>query len=291
MPQGFRNIDRSKLGFQKGHKINLGKPCWRRGKDFHKKIKFNCRSCNKEVYDYSFNKKKYCSWRCFVEDSRSNPKINPFYGKHHSEETIRKLSESFMGHHWNKGISKSEEIKRKISETKKRLYKEGKIIPWNKDKHHSEETKKKLSETRKKLFKEGKLVSWGKNNPTWSKKLWENPEYREKTIKAILKGLFKRPTSLEKQFIEIIQKYNLPYKYVGDGSFLIGFKSPDFINTNGEKICIETRPREMCQIWNKCSPEEYEEKQISHYSKFGWKCVVLWKEELQDENNLIKIPR
>lgn len=45
---------------------------------------------------------------------------NPMYGKHHSEETRRKLSEAHKGKHW------SEEVRRKMSETRK-----GRIA-WNK---------------------------------------------------------------------------------------------------------------------------------------------------------------
>ena len=47
------------------------------------------------------------------------------------------------------------------------------------------------------------------------------------------------PTSLEEKFLKIIGKNGLPYKYVGDGSFMISNKNPDFINVNGAKIAIE----------------------------------------------------
>lgn len=33
-----------------------------------------------------------------------------------------------------------------------------------------------------------------------------------------------------------LRRYNLPYKYTGDGSFLIGNKNPDFINSDGEEF-------------------------------------------------------
>ena len=58
-----------------------------------------------------------------------------FYGKKHTEETIRKMSEA------QKGVKKgpmSEEHKRKISEAGKGQ------IPWNKGKKHTEETIRKM---------------------------------------------------------------------------------------------------------------------------------------------------
>ena len=81
----------------------------------------------------------------------------------------------------------------------------------------------------------------------------------------------KRPTSLEKTFIGLIKKHNLPYKYVGDGAFLIGYKNPDFINVNGEKICIEVA--NMVEIHH---GKDYEEQRIKHFAKYGWKCLVFF---------------
>lgn len=94
---------------------------------------------------------------------------NPFYGKHHSEETIEKLknriisdetrkkiSESRKGKTpWMKGKHHTEEAKDKLSEARKGKhnspnteFKEG-MTPWNAGKHLSEETKKKISESKK----------------------------------------------------------------------------------------------------------------------------------------------
>ena len=112
---------------------------------------------------------------------------------------------------------------------------------------------------------------------------WQIPEFREKMLKAQnnsyevklkrLESLRRRPTTLEKEFMGLIKEYNLPYKYTGDGSFLIGFKNPDFVNINGEKICVEVANRYHHQ-------GDWEERRIEHFSKWGWKCIVVFEDEL-----------
>lgn len=85
---------------------------------------------------------------------------------------------------------------------------------------------------------------------------WKNG--RKPSKEHIRKSLRRRiPSSLEEKFQKIINKYNLPYKYVGDGSFIIGHYNPDFINVNGEKIAVEVYARYYKKRHN---PE--------HYSKY-----------------------
>lgn len=115
------------------------------------------------------------------------------------------------------------------------------------------------------------------NNPNLRKDVhakqmanWQKPELRERRIQNTLKVLLKRPTSLEQRLIKFFAGHNLPFKYVGDGSFLIGFKNPDFINTNGRKIAIEVSNA----FFHKNKPH-WAEQRKAHFAKYGWDCIVL----------------
>ena len=86
---------------------------------------------------------------------RTNEK-NPFYGKHHSEETIRKISERMICNNHMKGKHHSEETRKKIAEKLKgrKLSEETrkKVSVAIKGKTLSEETRRKLSEAAKRQW-------------------------------------------------------------------------------------------------------------------------------------------
>ena len=134
---------------------------------------------------------------------------------------------------------------------------------------HNEATKKKISKAlsgrkqSKELIEKRRQAIWGK-------------ERYEMQVKAILKGLMKRPTSLEKQMIDIIKRNNLPYKYTGDGSFLVGHKNPDFVNINGEKKLIEVA---NLQHHDKNYPKE----RSNYFKKWGWKSYIFHTKKLNEE--------
>lgn len=148
-------------------------------------------------------------------------------------------------------------------------------------KKHSEETKKKMSESHKgQPSPKGFL---GKtHSKEWKKgmrKLWQDKEFRERTVRAILKGNLKRPTSLEEQMIGIIKTYALPYKYVGDGAFFIGGKNPDFIDANGRKKLIEVGNTYHHQ-------NDYTKKRSEHFARYGWKSHIFIMDKLDEKSIL-----
>lgn len=219
-------------------------------------------------------------------------------GKKHSETTKKKIQEKALIRNSNSEYRKyiSEKTKKAMNDKIRQ-----KISQAGMGRKLSDQSKRKLSEACKVKLR-GRKITWadkisianrGKHSSPHTeftskkmKNLWNVPEWRERQLKKILKGLMKRPTSLEKQFIEIIQNYNLPFAYCGDGGLLIGFKNPDFYETNGKKICIEVANRFHHQ-------GNWAEKRIDHFKKWGWKCLVFfasrnkrrkWKFDLSEED-------
>jgi len=94
---------------------------------------------------------------------------------------------------------------------------------------------------------------------------------RKLTREHVRNAMRRRPiTSLELAFKKIIDEYDLPYKFVGNGAFIIDGLNPDFINVNGDKIAIEVFSRFYKEI-DGGSVEKYKSDRIKRLSPFGWK--------------------
>lgn len=118
---------------------------------------------------------KYEGWR-----ERRSGENNPFFGKHHSPESIQKMSDAKKGKHL------SEEHRRKISESCKNPSEETrkKMSAAHKGKPLSEECRRRISEVKKGVPR-GEEVC--RRMSVVSKKLMEDPEIRKK-ISESLKG-------------------------------------------------------------------------------------------------------
>ena len=233
------------------------------------------------------------------ENARKNS-----YGKHfphiYTKEMAGKISRALKGKIFTEEHKKklSESLKGRVSEKKGKTYEEiygnekgtrlketlstkhkGKPI-WNKGLNKSDprilKSSLKQKETKNKI--DWKMTTCrnliDKIKKTKGDLNWKSTVGKESIIKG-LKTLEKRgKTYLERDLENIINKHGLPYKYTGDGSFIIGFLNPDFVNTNGEKVAIEVY---YSYYKNRSfgSEENYQKWRNTWLGRYGWKAVYL----------------
>lgn len=187
-----------------------------------------------------------------------------------TEEHKKNLSKALKG---NKKLMGNQNWKFRDNDFMKQRIKEAMSKP---------EIRKKISINTKKAMANPiirqKISLSRKGKKTYRKGLSMVKEYGEERAKILLKKCFHRrygyPSSYEKRIISIINKHNLPYKFVGDGSFLIDSKNPDFINTNGEKIALEVF-HNYYKIKNYGSIENYKKQRQEIFNNYGWRVIFL----------------
>lgn len=155
---------------------------------------------------------------------------------------------------WNKG--KTYELKHSGQ------FKKG-IPSWNKGIHKRTSTKNG--------FKKG-CIPWNKGKKT-----------RPLSKEHIRKVLKRRPMSgLEIKFLHIVEKYKLPYKFVGNGKFFIERKNPDFININGEKKAIEVYWKRHKENIRGINIDEWKSERSKVFSKYGWNLIYIEGAEMTE---------
>lgn len=136
----------------------------------------------------------------------------------------------------------------------------------------SEETRRKLSEI---MRKDNRFLLLNKD-----------PVFQRKRMK----GLSKKPTRPEKRLAAIIDRHNLPFKYVGDGEMIVGKLIPDFIHTIGEKKVIEVFGRIYHDPESSYFDIDWSRQywgRLAYYGQLGYDCLILWDDELSDEGQIV----
>ncbi len=194
----------------------------------------------------------------------------------HSKTAKRKMSIS------QKGRKHSKATKRKISKTHR-----GHLNP-NYGKHLSESTKRKMSAKTKGV---PKSESMKRKVSKAQIKLWQNPIHKRKQIKAMCNGISKAKLTKPERRLRNRLNHLFPgeYKFTGDGSVIIGNKKPDFININSQKKIIEL----FGDYWHSKkvtgrTKRQEENKRIKHFTKYGYKTLIVWQKELK---NTLKLKR
>jgi len=209
------------------------------------KIEIVCQICGKIDYDHPSNNRKYCSLECYRLSKRNSIPWNK--GK---KDVMPKGKDSKT---WKGG---PQEITCEICGTKK-------LVRYN-------------------VRNTARFCSNG------CRGVWVGNQYRGRklTPEQIKTALRRRtPTSLEEQFSAIIKKYNLPYKYVGNGAFIIENCNPDFINTNHEKIAIEVYAKFYKELDGR-TVKGWKSKRTRIFKKYGWKVIYFEASEVKEKKVL-----
>jgi len=248
-----------------------------------------------------------------IHSKERNKKISiALKGKPKSEEHKKNMSLARKGKplsdEWKKNISEgnkgrivSPETRRKIGEAQK-----GKLVSLKtREKQRAAHKGKKLSDEHKKHVGESRIGSKhtektkkaisdgnkGEKNGCWSKiyteeekekfrDLWKNPNYLAKQIAASHKRKNKTETWLE---FFLNEHFPNEWKFVGDFTFMIGGKSPDFIYLKGKKLIIEL----WGNFWHK---DDNPQDRIDVFTPFGYRTLIIWERELKHKFSLnIKI--
>jgi len=65
------------------------------------------------------------------------------------------------------------------------------------------------------------------------------------------------------------------YRYVGDGGFLIGGKSPDFVNIAGRNTLVEL----FGDYWHRNDDPRI---RAATFAPFGYRTLIIWEHELDE---------
>lgn len=181
----------------------------------------------------------------------------------HNQDTIQLFKNTRKGKNNPRfGVTLSEETKQKIRSSSLRF--KGKNNPMY-GKHHSEETKRKIGLKSKEKFFNNDFLN--KYHDSINRK----PNKKEDFLLNMLKEL---------------KIYNM--KYVGDGSYWVDGKNPDFIDLEKSKIIEffgdyyhgeEFRKKEHLDFSNN---DEHSKKRIDHFRKNGFECLVIWENEINN---------
>jgi G:T-mismatch repair DNA endonuclease (very short patch repair protein) len=220
-----------------------------------------CESCNENIkfcvnnkiyLNRNLNKKKICK-SCANKNQKGEN--NPFYGKKHTEESKKLISEKKIGIKTSDHMS-TDKYRKIVSDLAKERWESGKM----------ENTRLKLSQMMKNKHANGELKSINR-----SKAEFEIIDYLESV------GIKCEPNhNVESKIFDIyVPKYNLLIEYNGDYWHCNPKKyEADYYNKKKNKTAKE--------IW------EYDKNKLYLAKNYGYNCIVIWEADYKKNKNIIK---
>ena len=98
----------------------------------------------------------------------------------------------------------------------------------------------------------------------------------------------KQPNKSEKKLIRLIKENKLPFKFVGNKTFYIGKKNPDFIGTDEYRNKIIEFFGDYWHRRNEMKFHRTEEGRKWFYWENGYDCLIIWESELKEEEIVVK---
>jgi len=206
-------------------------------------------------------------------------------GRHSSEETKKKISQTIRGRHHTEEARKKMSLSHlgKDNHQKGRHHTE-KAKDRNRQshlgKHPSEETRKKnsLSNLGKNTWSRGRHLSEEvkEKMSLAARKHWQDPEF----VKKVQKGwhLMTKPEKCLETILN--QLYPNEFKYNGhfDCGILVDGLVPDFVNVNGQKQVIDMHG-------NRWHEGEDIRVRMERYAKYGFSSLIVWEKELKENKS------
>jgi len=117
-----------------------------------------------------------------------------------------------------------------------------------------------------------------------TKKLWKDPEYVNKQRNSRKLVISENEANLD----YILDKYfSGDWEYIGDFQLNIGGRFPDFAYTKGLPLVIELF--DSYRHLETARTEDDEIDRITHYRKYGYRCLIIWDWEVSEEYVISKL--
>lgn len=225
---------------------------------------------------------------------------HPLYGKHHTEESKRKMRKIREGKAYEEiyGKERAKEIRKKLSEKHKSIENRGRfkkgMVSYNRGKKCLWVTKRNLENNpshNPKVRKKISIAKKGKKHSEETKKKmrerWKDLEYRKEILKKQTQN--NKINKKEETIYVIIKRFSDDFLYTGNGKFWVSgtvrgiLKSfnPDFIDKK-RKLIIEFYGD---YFHKKQKNKENDMLREEIYLKRGHKILIIWQSELEKDIN------